>query len=221
MLNLAAFNDFAQTNFALSKSKGSLDKDSFDKLLTWLGADREAAAQKYEECRQKLIDYFQEKGCKHANECADATFDRVVEIILGGRMGERKEPVSYLLRVGYFVSKEYFRQPIKFSANSEALLDSLSDDDAQESEDNLLDQRRQECMGKCLQALPAENLELIRKYYEIRGATEKAKKKVEMLEALAQSNQKTLNALRIEMHRMKAEKLKPCFDKCIKNFMEE
>jgi DNA-directed RNA polymerase specialized sigma24 family protein len=198
-----------------------LDKNSFDKLLAWLGADRKAAAARYEECRRALIDFFRNKGCKHSDECADVTFDRVVEIILGGRMGERKDPESYLIRVAHFVRLEYLRHPASFIANPGELWDSRPDNEAQESENNRLDQRRQECMESCLQNLPLESRQLVTRYYEIRTAPERANTKVKMLEALAQSYQKTANALRIEVHRMRTEKLKPCLENCVKNFAEK
>ncbi|MGH7450947.1 MAG: hypothetical protein ACRENG_06365 [bacterium] len=190
-----------------------MDRDSFDKLLAWLSADRKVAAAKYEECRRALIDFFQNKGCKHSDECADATFDRVVEILLGGRMGERKDAVSYLLRVAHFVRLEYLRNPASLIGDPGKLRD---DDDMQEGEDEWLVQRRQECMEKCLQGLPIESRELVTHYYEIRTTPEKAKKKVEKLEELAKLHHKTPNALRIEVHRMRTEKLKPCLDECLK-----
>ncbi len=197
-----------------------MDKEAFDKLLAWLGADRKSAAEKYEECRRALIDFFQIKGCKHSDECADATFDRVVEILLGGRMGERKDAVSYLLRVAHFVRLEYLRNPASLISNPGELQDSQPDDDLQESEDEWLAQRRHDCMEKCLQDLPPESRELVTRYYEIRTAPEKAKKKVKMFEELAQVRHKTENALRIEVHRMRTEKLKPCLENCVKNFIE-
>lgn len=196
-----------------------MDKESFDKLFAWLGADRKEAAAKYEKCRRALIDFFRNKGCKHANECADAAFDRVIEIIGGGRMGERKDPVSYLLRVAHFVRLEYLRHPASFIGDPGALQDSQADD-APESEAEQFSQHRQDCMQNCLQNLPPESRELVTRYYEIRTAPERANTKVKMLEALAQSYQKTANALRIEVHRMRAEKLKPCLENCVKNFLE-
>ncbi len=127
-----------------------LDKESFDKLLAWLDADGKAAAAKYEACRHTLIDFFRKKGCKHSEECADATIDRVVEIIMGGRMGERKEPVSYLLRVAHFVRLEYFRDPASLIGDPEAWQNPQLGEDAQANDDEWLAQRRQECMEECL-----------------------------------------------------------------------
>ena len=194
-----------------------MNKDSFDKLFAWLGADRKEAAAKYEECRRALLEFFRHKGCKHSEECADATFDRVGAIIDGGRMGERKDPVSYLLRVAHFVRLEYLRNPASLIGDPGELPDSQPNGDG---EDERLSQRRQDCMQNCLQNLPSESRELVTRYYEIRTAPERANTKVKMLETLAQSYQKTANALRIEVHRMRAEKLKPCLENCVKNFLE-
>lgn len=192
-----------------------MDKDSFDKLLAWLDADRNGAGAKYEKCRQTLIAYFRKEGCKHSDECADATFNRVVEKLLSGKMGERKDAESYLKRVAHFIRLEYFRNP----ANRIGDPEKLRDDDMQASEDQQLTQAHQECMQKCLQNLHPESRELVTRYYEIRTAPERAKTRVKMLEALAQSYQKTPNALRIEVHRIKAEKLNPCLERCLKNFL--
>lgn len=198
-----------------------MDKQSFDNLLVWLNAERKAAAAKYEECRQALIDFFRNKGCKHTDECADATFDRVINIILGDRMGERKDPVSYLLRVAHFVRLEYLRNPASLIGNPGDLRDLQPDDHAQESEEEQLAEHRQECMEKCLRDLPNEGRELVSRYYEIRTAPERAKKKVKKLEELAKLYNKTHNALRIDVHRMRNEKLKPCLADCLKNFIEK
>lgn len=197
-----------------------MEKESFDQLLAWLGADRKAAAQKYEECRQSLIDFFQRKGCKHADECTDATFDRAVQILLGGRMGERKDPVSYLLRVAHFVQLEYSRNPARLVDNPGELLDSLAKEDPNESEKEWLEQRRHKCMQQCLQNLSPADRELVTRYYEIRIIKEKAKKKKQKLEELAKLSDKTPNALRIEVHRIRAEKLKPCREDCVKKIIE-
>lgn len=193
-----------------------MNKESFDKFFAWLGADRKEAAAKYEDCRRALLEFFRHKGCKHTDECADAAIDRVVEILDGGRMGERKEPVSYLLRVAHFVRLEYLRNPASLIGDP----GELRDDDAEESEDEEFSQRRQDCMQNCLQNLPPESCELVTRYYEIRTATERAKTKVKMLAELAQRHQKTENALRIEVHRLRAEKLKPCLENCVKKFIE-
>jgi DNA-directed RNA polymerase specialized sigma24 family protein len=193
-----------------------VNKDSFDKLLAWLDADRKEAATKYEDCRRALLDFFRHKGCKHAEECADATIDRVVEIIAGGRMGERKDAVSYLLRVAHFVRLEYLRNPASLIGDP----GELKADDPQEDENEELSQRREDCMQNCLQNLPPESRDLVTRYYEIRTASERANTKVKRLEALAQSYQKTANALRIEVHRLRAEKLKPCLENCVKKFIE-
>jgi hypothetical protein len=54
-----------------------LDQDGFDKLLGWLGPDRDSAGKKYEEIRLKLIKIFARRGCMLAEELADETMDRV------------------------------------------------------------------------------------------------------------------------------------------------
>ncbi len=191
-----------------------MDKESFDKFLAWLDGDRKNAAAKHEECRHALIDFFQKKGCQPSDECADATIDRTVKILLLGKMGERKDPVSYLLKVAHFVRLEYLRNPASLVDQP---VEWRHDGDDQTNDDDWLDQRRRECMEKCLQDLPPEHREIVTRYYEIRTAPEKAISKAKKLEQLAQLHHKSHNALRIEVHRMRSEKLKPCLETCFKN----
>ena len=197
-----------------------MDKTSFDKLLFWLDEDRESAAAKYEDCRQALIDFFRNRGARHSGECADATFDRVSDIIQGGRMGERKNPVSYFLRVAHFIRLEYLRNPANIIGSSQAQEDWQPDNTFRESEDQWFSERRQECMEKCLNKLPHSSCKLVTGYYEIRIAQEKAGTKVQKLEEMAGRLQKTPNAIRIEVHRLRNEKLKPCMEACINKFLE-
>lgn len=197
-----------------------MDKLSFDKLLAWLAGDRKDAARKYEECRQALIVFFQNKNVRHTEECADATFDRVSEIIRGGRMGERKNPVSYFIRVAHFIRLEYLRNPSNIIGNPRIQEDWQPDNTPREQEEEWLSQNRQQCMEKCLNSLPHDSRELITGYYAIRIAAEKAKKKVKKLKEMARHFQKTPNAIRIEVHRTRNEKLKPCLEACLKSFLE-
>jgi hypothetical protein len=53
----------------------------FDALLSWLDADRERAALRYEQIRSRLIRIFICRGSPVAEELADRTIDRVMRKI--------------------------------------------------------------------------------------------------------------------------------------------
>ena len=54
-------------------------QESFESFLARLDTDREAAGQKYEDLRRKLIRFFEWNSCLNADDLADETLDRVQE----------------------------------------------------------------------------------------------------------------------------------------------
>jgi hypothetical protein len=54
-----------------------ITQEDFDKLLDWLGADRDSAAVNYEKIRTRLIKIFTCRGCGEADDLADETINRV------------------------------------------------------------------------------------------------------------------------------------------------
>ena len=58
-----------------------LTKEALDGLLECLSADRELAAEAYEEIRRKLITFFEFRGCLTPQDQADETIHRVARRI--------------------------------------------------------------------------------------------------------------------------------------------
>ena len=61
-----------------------LTHQALDNLLEHLDPDRNRAAEKYEQIRQRLIKLFRWRGCLLFEEHIDITFDRVARRLAGG-----------------------------------------------------------------------------------------------------------------------------------------
>src|SRR6266850_882352 len=90
-----------------------LDPERWDRLMHWLGPDDIQAGQNYTGLHAKLIYWFERRGCKHASECADETFNCVAEKI--GAV-EIKNPWGYLVGVAKNILLEYYRERMKITS---------------------------------------------------------------------------------------------------------
>src|SRR5262249_42704876 len=141
---------------SIPRKKGLIiTREAFDKMLAELHPDSERAGEQYEKIRRKLVKLFEWRGCLHAEECADETFNRVAQKIFEGASIWTDDPYSYFHGVAVNVLREYWRtaeQTAKtleevayirgFSADSEDLL--LRETERMEKE------RLLECLNRCL-----------------------------------------------------------------------
>jgi RNA polymerase sigma factor (sigma-70 family) len=184
-------------------------------MLAELHPDIERAGEQYEKIRQKLVKLFEWRGCPHAEECADETFNRVAQKICEGTSIWTDDPYSYFHGVALNVLREYWRSAEQTAKTLEevAQIQGLSAD----PEDLLLRETEQrekerliECLNRCLQKLPPENLHLITIYHQGEESLDKARRK-----ELAQSLGIPLNALRIRAYRIRA-----AIEECVENCLE-
>lgn len=180
-------------------SEWGLTRSRFDRLLGWLDTDVERAARKYEHTRRSLIKFFESRGCHAAEEQADKTIDRVARRVREGTLIHAPEPVMYFYGVARHVLQEYYRRP---SATTPPLL-YVPDDPASRH-------RRIECMGRCLDTLPAESRVLMTEYCTV----DKSRAK-ELRTAMARRMGMTLNTLRIRVHRIRQQ-----LERCVRGCME-
>ena len=201
---------------SISQKKGwVITREAFDRMLAELHPDIERAGEQYEKIRQKLLKLFEWRGCPHAEECADETFNRVAQKICEGTSIWTNHPYSYFHGVALNVLREYQRgaeQTVKMLGEVAKIQDFLVDpEDLLSREMKQRErERRLECLDRCLQKLPPESLYLITKYHHGEEALDKARRK-----ELAQSLGIPLNALRIRAHRIKA-----AIVECVKNCLE-
>jgi RNA polymerase sigma factor (sigma-70 family) len=198
------------------KKRWVITREAFDRMLAELHPDIDRAGEQYEKIRRKLVKLFEWRGCSHAEECADETFNRVARKIGEGASIRADDPYSYFHGVALNVLREYWRsaeqaaKPLEEAAqiqdlpvDPEALL--LRETEQREKE------RLLECLNRCLQKLPPESFYLITRYHQEEEAPNKARRK-----ELAQSLGIPLNALRIRAYRIRVA-IEECVEKCLEH----
>lgn len=174
-----------------------MNQESFDRFLAWLHADRDQAGEKYEVVRRGLVQFFERRGCIEAAELADQTIERVsrkLSEIAGTYTGEQ---ARYCYRVAHFIHMEYLRRPHPVPP-------------AYDPKDSILQEKKDLCRRRCLEKLPADDKELITRYYhpEHEG-------KAEHRRQLAELYQLTGNALTVRAYRVRSS-LNRCLDECLR-----
>ena len=183
------------------KKNWFLSQESFDALLKWLSPNRNQAGQIYEEIRLRLIRIFTARACTEAEDLADETMNRVASKLpeIGGAYSG--DPALYFYAVANNVHLEFLRRkppeppPIVV-------------DDSPDMED------RFRCLEECLDALSADNRDLVIQYYQ-----DERQAKIDHRRLLARRLGIAPNALRIRACRIRASLLK-CVEKCLARKVE-
>jgi DNA-directed RNA polymerase specialized sigma24 family protein len=181
---------------------GDLTQEQFDSLLRWLDADRDAAALKYAKIQLRMTRIFVCRGCCEAETLADDTIDRVaskIEWLIANYVGD---PILYFYGVAQNVHKEYLRRKPPADLPAQVIAPPNPEED-----DQVYD-----CLTDCMEELPAENSNLVLKYYE-----GEKQAKITNRKRLAEELGITLDALRIRAHRIRRE-LRKCVLKCLERF---
>jgi DNA-directed RNA polymerase specialized sigma24 family protein len=166
--------------------------------LAWLNPSREAAGQKYEVIRARLIKIFVNRGCADAEGLADLTINRVITRLPTIRESYVGDPAYYFCGVARNIYLESMRRKevatdfFPTVARTETALDSL-----------------RECLRECLEILPSDQRELVLEYY-----LNQKRAKIEHRKCLAEELGLTSNALRLRAHRIRTI-LEKCVRQCI------
>lgn len=173
-------------------------------VLLWLGKDAAAGARKYEEVRQKLIYIFRCRGCREAEELADETIDRTARNIAKPGFNYVGDPIAYFRGVAQNVHLEWLRRDQRF--RQEPFSDDLLPGRAAERDDDT--EVLAHCLERCLDLLPGQKRELLLRYYrDVRRA------KIDNRVQLAQEQGIGLNALRIQVFRLRSQ-VRQCVESC-------
>jgi DNA-directed RNA polymerase specialized sigma24 family protein len=173
-----------------------LKQEDFDRLLTWLDSDPNAAGLSYERIRWRLIAILASRGCAVPEELADETIDRVARRVADIRDAYVGDKAIYFLGVMNNVHHEYLKRP-KMTRPPEAV------DDVEVKEKTHL------CLDKCLDKLTANSRRMIERYY---AADKQAK--IDLRKQLAAESGVSLNTLRLRALRIR-EKLQACIEQCL------
>ncbi|HYK21737.1 MAG TPA: hypothetical protein VEV42_13430 [Pyrinomonadaceae bacterium] len=185
------------------KKEWVLTKEAFDRFLAMLDIDREQAGRKYESVRIKLVKYFQWNGAIEPDIEADETINRVARRIEEGATVYNLN--AYIHGVAKLVKAESLKSPIRRQRE----LDEAHELHGARVEDDFDASERRACLNRCLQRLPENSREIIMEYYQ-----EEKHTKIECRKQLATRLGISLNALRINAHRIRVS-LERCVRQCL------
>jgi RNA polymerase sigma factor (sigma-70 family) len=192
------------------KREWALDQFSLDLLLEQLDVDRERAGEIYTQLHLRLVVFFEGRHAANAEALADETLNRVARRL---HEGERVESLpGYALGVARRLLREYYRQP---TPESSPLDDALAPNEfavfraaERRAQEQAADERRAQCMRRCLSLLDAESRELLRGYFVGDNPAERRR-------ALAAQLDVSANALSLRVFRIR-EKLGKCCAACLR-----
>lgn len=181
-----------------------LTAEAFERFLAWLDTDREQAGRKYEAIRRGLIALFNSRGCAAAEDLADETINRAIRQLPAIEPSYEGDPANYLYGIARFVALEYFNRQVKRDGGPvpEDLPDPSRPDEEGDKE------AISRCLRHCLEKLTPEKRKLFILYYRKGNRLNLDHRK-----SLAEQFGCSINALRIQMHRLN-EDLRLCIADC-------
>jgi RNA polymerase sigma factor (sigma-70 family) len=186
-----------------------LTRKAFDRFLDWLDADREQAGRKYEAIRRGLIALFNCRGCSTAEDLADETINRAIRQLSSIEDLYEGDPVKYIHGIARFVALEYFNRQVKrYGGPAPEDLPDPSQPGGPDEEDERDALSR--CLRHCLEKLTPEKRKMFILYYR-----EGNRLNLDHRRSLAEQFGCSINALRIQMHRLN-EELRLCITDCRK-----
>jgi DNA-directed RNA polymerase specialized sigma24 family protein len=189
-----------------SSARWTLDGEGLERLLALFDADREAAAQRYEDVRRRLVKLFEWRGCADPHEFADRTFDRVARKLLDGVTISSADPYAYIHGVALNVVRESWRDAARAPSPIEHAPDRQSHPEIDRVEEERAVERRHACLEKCLGTLVPVQRELLLEYHA-------GDRHIERRQQLAARLGIPLNALRIRVHRVRGM-VEQCVARC-------
>jgi DNA-directed RNA polymerase specialized sigma24 family protein len=180
--------------------------ESMQAFLNWLGGDTASGARRYEEIRQRLILLFRYRGCHIAEELADETIDRTARAVLKPDFQFEGDCLAYFRGVARNVYLEWMRkeQRTRTEPIPESGLEAPAESTAAE-----IDGDPQFCLDQCLNRFPAARKILLIRYYQ-----SDKRAKIDGRQILAQEMGIGLNALRIQVFRLR-NSLRKCINGCM------
>ncbi len=192
------------------KAKWKASEPSFARFLAWIDNGRNSEGQEYLALRNRLVAYFERKGCDIPDDLADETLERVNRRLDEVGEIEVETPAKFFYITAKFVFLEYLRSgrrkesPVETADLENFEAGTTSRDDEQRE---LLSR----CLERCLSSLNADERDLIYGYY-----FGERRAKIDNRRALAAKLGVTPNALAIRTCRIR-ERLEGCIRQCSEN----
>lgn len=186
-----------------AKAEWTVTQVALDRLLIWLDADQERAAEKYEHIRRCLIKIFTTRGYAEADELADKTIDRVAKLNVEQDLAATYvgSPLAYFAHVAGYIRHEHDRRTsIRQQCPHLAAPVDV--------------EHQHRCLEACLARLAAEDSQLVLAYYQ-----DDKQAKIKTRRELAARFGVSSTALRIRVHRLRVG-LQACVEECLTRYNE-
>ena len=171
-----------------------MNQEELEQILLRLEPEIEGFDRRYVQLRLKMVKFFSWRRCEDPEGLADETISRTVRKILCGEEIRAANPYTYVYAVAVNVFREYLRD----QKRRRELADTYPASEPQVSND------MRDCRRRCFEGLASDKTKLLVEYY----VSEQSR------EALAKSMGLSLNAVRLQVHRIKVE-LKVCHRQCM------
>jgi len=206
--------DFPKKEFL--KKEWTLTAEAFEVLLKSLDENIEKASTIYEEIRKRLIRHFRTNQSLIAEEQADEVFNRIArKIFEEDFMLDKENPYPYFHGIARFILLEYQREKRRKMLGLDEL--NVSEEPMFDPAEafKIIDEKMRTAQGleilkQCREKLSGRDNIMLDKYDVIAGKDKKM-----LREQLAANYDKTLNALKISINRIR-NKLIICAKKKLK-----
>jgi RNA polymerase sigma factor (sigma-70 family) len=176
------------------------------------GADRGGEAEaRYLEMLGKLSCFFAGRGCRDAEDLAVECVLRVAAKCGSLDAAARENPAAYFYGVARNVLHEWWRHELRDSSKRESLRLELARTGWADGQAWARKEAVHRCLDECMGRLSRRARQLVLSYYGEEGAA-----KIACHQRLAAQVGKSVNALRIEVHRIRAT-LRQCVAGCVQS----
>lgn len=172
-----------------------IEDQYFDDFLLRLDPACTDPKNGYRRLRLKLVKFFAWRRCDDPETLADETIARLIVRILAGK--EIKSEWAFVYGIALNVFREFLRDKAKHENLQKALTETEPETLPRQLDIN-------DCQRQCWNNLDREKQDLLKKYYN-----------EEHRDTLAESMGITINALRLQVHRIRSE-LRECYEECKK-----
>jgi RNA polymerase sigma factor (sigma-70 family) len=174
------------------------------------GAGRDAEAEaRYLQIVRKLVCYFAGRGCRDAEDLAMECVLRVAGKCATLDASTREDRAGYFYGVARNVLHEWWRHELRDSRKRESLRMEFARTGFVDGPSWSRKEEVHRCLDQCMATLGPRERQLVLSYYGEKGAA-----KIEAHRRVAAELGKSVNALRIEVHRIRAV-LRQCVVGCV------
>jgi DNA-directed RNA polymerase specialized sigma24 family protein len=198
------------TTRRVEREERALAEIAFARLLEWLDDGIDSHGETYLEMRRRLAAYFDRRNRPDADHLADETLNRVGRTLETSGSITITPPARYCYLVARFVLLEDIRRGRRFIQVDEARTPAVLEPPGTSATASI-QERRLDCLDRCLHALKPEQRALAIEYYR-----DARRQRIDRRRTLAAQLGITMNALGIRACRIR-NAIEACLDACCNN----